>query len=125
MNNPMTTHGAVSWSELHTGQTQDSHDFYSKLFGWNAKTHDMSNGSQYIELKVGDQGFGGVVTAGSGASRWLNYITVNDVDGACETALRKGGKVLVEPFDAPPGRIARLADPAGAEFFVIKYRPAG
>jgi hypothetical protein len=31
---------------------------------------------------------------------------------------------VVEPFDASPGRIARLADPAGAEFFVIRYRPA-
>lgn len=124
MNNPMTTHGAVSWSELHTKETKLSHDFYSSLFGWNTRAHDMPNG-KYTELKVGEQSFGGVVAAKDGATAWLNYITVDDVDVACATARRKGGRVVVEPFDAPPGRIARLADPGGAEFFVIKYRPAG
>lgn len=124
MNNPMTTHGAVSWSELHTKETKLSHDFYSSLFGWTTKSHDMSNG-KYTELKVGDQSFGGVVAARNGATSWLNYITVDDVDAACETARRKGGRVVVEPFEAPPGRIARLADPGGAEFFVINYRQAG
>lgn len=125
MNNRMTTHGAVSWSELHAKETTKLlHDFYHSLFGWSAKTYEMPTG-KYIELKVGDQSFGGVVAAKSGAPAWLNYITVDNVDAACESALEKGGRVVVPPFDAPPGRIARLADPGGAEFFVIRYRAAG
>lgn len=124
MSNPMTTHGAVSWSELHTTETKKSHAFYSSLFGWTTASHKFPGG-QYTELKIGDRGFGGVVTAKVTRTGWLNYITVEDVDAACETAEELGGRVVVPPFDAPPGRIARLADPAGAEFFVIRYRPAG
>lgn len=124
MSNPMTTHGAVSWNELHAAETQRSHDFYSSLFGWTAKGHDTPGG-RYTELKVGERGFGGVVAAKTGPSAWLNYFTVDDVDAACDLARRKGGRVVVDPFDAPPGRIARLADPGGAEFFVITYRAAG
>lgn len=124
MNNPMTTHGAVSWSELHATETRLSHSFYSKLFGWETKTYDMPGGS-YTELKLGDRGFGGVVSAEGGNSTWLNYFTVDDVDAACEMARDQGGRIVAGPFDAPPGRIARIADPGGAEFFVIAYRPAG
>jgi predicted enzyme related to lactoylglutathione lyase len=48
------------------------------------------------------------------ASAWLGYFTVDHVDAACATARKHGGRVVVEPFGAPPGRIARLADPGGA-----------
>lgn len=124
MNNPMTTHGAVSWSELHATDTERSQAFYTQLFGWQSSTHDMS-GCAYVELKVGGRGFGGVVGTRDNRAAWLNYFTVDDVDAACDTARRHGGCVVVGPFEGPPGRMARLADPDGAEFFVIAYRPAG
>jgi predicted enzyme related to lactoylglutathione lyase len=123
MTDPMTTHGALSWSELHTAETERSHDFYTKLFRWDTKVYDMPGGP-YTELRLGERGFGGVVAASRRSSAWLGYFTVDDVDAACAAARTLGGRVVVEPFDAPPGRIARLADPAGAEFFVIRYRPA-
>lgn len=124
MSNPMMTHGAVSWSELHAAETKLTHNFYSRLFGWETKTLKMPGG-QYTELKLGDRGFGGVVGARGGNSAWLHYFTVDDVDETCNLARSQGGRIVVEPFDAPPGRIARIADPGGAEFFVITYRPAG
>lgn len=123
MSDPMTTHGALSWSELHTADAKRSHEFYSKLFRWETKLHDMPGG-KYTELRLGERGFGGVVAAPGGGAAWLGYFTVDDVDAACAAARTLGGRVVAEPFDAPPGRIARLADPGGAEFFVIKYRPA-
>ena len=115
--------GTFSWAELVTSDAEAAKDFYTKLFRWDTKVYDMPGGP-YTELRLGERGFGGVVAAPPGRSAWLGYFTVDDVDAACAAARTLGGRVVVEPFDAPPGRIARLADPGGAEFFVIKYRPA-
>ena len=51
---------------------------------------------------------------------WGVYFAVDDTDKAAEIAKANGGTVLQEPMDIPPGRMAVLADPAGAMFYVIK-----
>jgi predicted enzyme related to lactoylglutathione lyase len=53
---------------------------------------------------------------------WMVYFAVPDPDDAATRAARSGGRVLVPPRDVPTGRVAALADPAGAVFTVI--RPA-
>ena len=46
---------------------------------------------------------------------WTTYVWVDDVDATVAKATDAGGSVLVEPFDAlDGGRIAVIADPAGA-----------
>ena len=46
---------------------------------------------------------------------WTTYVWVDDVDSTVAKATDAGGGVLVEPFDAlDGGRIAVIADPAGA-----------
>ncbi|MCI4065678.1 hypothetical protein MRQ36_25220 [Micromonospora sp. R77] len=52
------------------------------------------------------------------------YFAVADPDGAAERAERLGGRLLVPPRDVPTGRVAALADPAGAVFTVIRPAPA-
>ena len=50
---------------------------------------------------------------------WMTHVRVDDVDAAAGAAGAAGGAVLAEPFDAlPAGRMAVLADPAGARFCV-------
>ena len=50
---------------------------------------------------------------------WNTYFTVDDADAAAAAAADAGGKVLMEPFDVmDAGRMAVLADPAGAVFML-------
>ena len=59
---------------------------------------------------------------------WLGYIDVDDVDADGRARSRpQGGKALMPAFDIPNvGRIAMVADPQGAPFYVMKpIPPAG
>jgi hypothetical protein len=53
------------------------------------------------------------------APRWVAYFAVTDCDAAAALAASLGGQVAVPPVDAPPGRLAVLADPQGAAFTII------
>ena len=55
---------------------------------------------------------------------WGVNFAVDDADAKAARATELGGKVLVEPFDAPPVRMAVISDPQGAVFSVSKYTPA-
>jgi uncharacterized protein len=55
---------------------------------------------------------------------WLGYVGVDDVDATVAAIRQDGGKVLMPAFDIPDvGRIAMVADPQGASFYVMKPRP--
>jgi predicted enzyme related to lactoylglutathione lyase len=56
---------------------------------------------------------------------WGVYFAVDDTDKAAETTAARGGSVIQQPTDIPPGRFAVLADPAGAFFSVIKMAQPG
>ena len=58
---------------------------------------------------------------------WLGYINVPDVDQAVACDRAAGGKALMPAIDIPNvGRIAMVADPQGAPFYVMKpIPPAG
>ena len=118
-------HGAVCWGELTTTDPKAAADFYSKVFGWTAKTMPMADGSgDYICFTTRD----GAEVAGAMEpqcegmpNHWGIHMHVDDVDAAAATTVELGGKVLVEAFDCPDvGRICYLADPQGAAFAVIK-----
>ena len=48
---------------------------------------------------------------------WNTHVAVDSADETAARATAAGGTVLVEPFDVPPaGRMAVIADPAGAAF---------
>jgi uncharacterized protein len=56
---------------------------------------------------------------------WGVVFAVDDADAKAARATELGGQVLVEPFDAPPVRMAVISDPQGAVFSVSKYTPPG
>jgi predicted enzyme related to lactoylglutathione lyase len=92
--------------------------FYQALFGWTTRTMPMGEGAEYTMLHVGDEGIGGVVPldASHGVpSHWIGYVTVPDVDAACERTAELGGTVCVPATDIPNvGRFAVIEDPTGA-----------
>jgi predicted enzyme related to lactoylglutathione lyase len=74
--------------------------------------------------------FGGVVGSvgdpveAGGDAYWLPYFAVTDVDAVAGRARERGGAVRLEPTDVPGvGRLARLADPFGARFAVLRPDP--
>jgi predicted enzyme related to lactoylglutathione lyase len=115
--------GAFIWSELYSKDTEAAKKFYSGLFGWNTEVNDgLGN---YIELKVGDRTFGGMMEItpemGPIPPNWLVYFAVDDADAAVDAANKAGGSAMMGPMDIPQvGRIAVLADAQGAVFAVIK-----
>jgi hypothetical protein len=56
-------------------------------------------------------------------AHWNVTFGVDDADAIAAKATELGGKVLVEPFDAPWVRMAVLADPAGATFIASQFVP--
>jgi uncharacterized protein len=77
----------------------------------------------YHVWKDGDHVRGGMVDitnmSPDAPSSWLVYFTVPDADAAVETAKGGGAQVFNGPFDIPVGRLAVMADPAGAMFAVM------
>jgi predicted enzyme related to lactoylglutathione lyase len=54
---------------------------------------------------------------------WGLTFAVDDADAIAARAAELGGRVIVEPFDAPWVRTAVIADPAGATFTASKFVP--
>jgi predicted enzyme related to lactoylglutathione lyase len=63
------------------------------------------------------------MTQGGAQPCWLGYLPVGDVDAAVAAIEGDGGKALMPAFDIEVGRIAMVADPQGAPFYVMKPRP--
>ena len=55
---------------------------------------------------------------------WLGYIAVDDVDATVTEIQKRGGTLQMPAMDIPMvGRIAMVADPQGAPFYVMKPIP--
>ncbi|OYW46111.1 MAG: hypothetical protein B7Z08_12970 [Sphingomonadales bacterium 32-68-7] len=107
--------------------------FYRAVVGWEipAEGHPMPNGSEYREIARSGGGFaGGVLTLtpgmaeGGARAGWLTYFHVDDVDAAVAKAQTLGASVQMPPMTMDGvGRMAMLADPQGAPFYVMDPAP--
>jgi uncharacterized protein len=95
--------------------------FYGGLFGWEFEDRMPADapGSYFVARLDGQD----VAAVGSqqqpGAAAWNTYIWVENADDAAVRVKDAGGSVLTEGFDVlDAGRMAVLADPAGAAFCV-------
>jgi predicted enzyme related to lactoylglutathione lyase len=126
-------HGGYIWYELMTTDAEAAKAFYDKVVGW-----DFGEGAAeyqgYRMINTADGGFAGGVMPLTGDMQqhgarptWLGYIDVADVDQAVTSIEGAGGKALMPAMDIPNvGRIAMVADPQGAPFYVMKpIPPAG
>jgi uncharacterized protein len=105
-------HGVPCWVD--TWQEEVPADFYSGLFGWEAQVGDEYTLFRHRGLDVAGAG----ARAGA-APVWTTYVWVDDADAVAERAVGAGGSLVAEPFDSlDGGRMALIADPAGAVFGV-------
>jgi uncharacterized protein len=118
--------GVPCWVDTMCPEPQSAMRFYQELFGWEfagpgAMPGEAAGG--YFVARLRDRDVAGVgaqpVVGASPAPAWTTYVSVADVGDAVARATAAGGTVLAGPVAAPPaGRLAVLADPAGAAFGV-------
>ncbi|MDJ0707096.1 MAG: VOC family protein [Leptolyngbyaceae cyanobacterium MO_188.B28] len=115
--------GSFCWWSLMTKDVEHANDFYQKLFDWKLSELDIPGQGKSTIYVAGKGGFGNPVPLEadfSGPSHWIAYITVENVDEACEQAEKIGGTVCVPAFDIPSiGRTAVISDPVRAAFHVF------
>lgn len=125
--------GMPIWYELMAPDPAAVAPFYRATLGWEipAEGHDMPNGSQYREVRRADGGHaGGVLTLtpgmaeGGAKAGWMTYFHVEDVDAAVSKAQEMGASLHMAPMTMEGvGRMAMLADPQGAPFYVMDPVP--
>lgn len=120
--------GSVCWTELATRDAAQAMAFYAALFGWRERASANAPGVDYRELMLGDLAFGGILPMdeqwGTTPPHWAIYFRVDDCDAAAQKATALGGRVVFGPFNAPGvGRLASVADPQGAMFYIIALDP--
>ncbi len=127
MENKYSLHGAFSWCELLTTDTDAAKCFYNTLFNWTLESAPNSlPGEDYTLVKCAGQHIGGMMAIPPGAEgispNWGIYVTVDDVDATAKLAVEMGGKICMPPQNIPEvGRFCVLQDPQGAVFNVITY----
>ncbi|MFG2819349.1 VOC family protein [Kitasatospora sp. NPDC048365] len=115
--------GALTWNELHTTDPDVARAFYEAALS--VATPPMEGAHHYWQFAVNARTVGGLCPldpespAGT-PSHWLTYFAVDDTDSTVDALVRRGGSVLVPPADSPWGRVARVRDPQGAAFAVIR-----
>jgi predicted enzyme related to lactoylglutathione lyase len=139
--------GAWVSSELSTRDPAGAAAFYGALFGWETRPlgdeMTMFVRPGYAEFLAQDdpempgrleeyqapEGFGDMVaylvpsSDEQGPPAWGITFSVEDADASAERARELGGKVLVEPFDAPWVRMTVVSDPEGAVVSLSQFVP--
>ncbi len=111
--------GNSSWHELVTLDEDLSIGFYTKLFGWKAKTKKISAKQNYTHFLVDGKPVAGMSELGAEFDgyppHWLVYFNVKDCDKSTKLAKENGAKVVHAPKDySGVGRFSIVQDPEGA-----------
>jgi len=115
--------GKFIWFDLSTTQAPKAQAFYGEVLGWKAREFPPGSGYDMIFLdETPGSMIGGYSTPGpTERAQWMSYVSVDDVDAAARAAGHHGGKVIEPPADLPgAGRMARIADPLGAELCLFR-----
>jgi hypothetical protein len=115
--------GKVVWHDLVTTDVNEAKRFYGELFGWTFQTI-ASDGYDYVIAMIGPRPIAGIMRPEkrlTGASEWVHYISVANVDATAALIEPAGGVLSLKPEDLPHrGRIALAEDPEGAPFGIIR-----
>jgi predicted enzyme related to lactoylglutathione lyase len=115
--------GAPDWFELLTRDYDKAVAFYRSAFRWGTNVAGDSDEFRYTVMRnpSGDGELAGIMDASAflpegEPARWSVYFEVDDIDVTAERAQGLGGSVVTAPRDTPYGRLATVADTAGAQF---------
>jgi len=115
---------------LLTPDPEGSKALYDAVVGWDISGEGPPEYGGYRMINSNGSFAGGVLPLTSEMQQhgarptWLGYLYVSDVDQKVADVEQAGGKALMPAFDIPNvGRIAMVADPQGAPFYVMKPTP--
>src|SRR5262245_58733918 len=116
--------GVPCWVTAVEPDAEAAAAFYAELFGWEPE-HLMppDHPGKYFSCRLRGRDVAGVVSQHGAPPPptpvWATYVWVESADETARRVVDAGGEVIGEPFDSPGGgRMAVLADPAGAVFNV-------
>ena len=115
------------WAELNARGLERAVTFYETVFGWTHSKQPFGEGEEYTTFEHAGEPLAGALEMdpqipAEMPSFWLNYFTVDDVDGRFKKAIDLGGSEMVAPTDMPGGRFAIIGDPQGAAFGILKLQ---
>lgn len=121
-------HGTPIWYELMAKDPAGARRFYDQVVGWKIDEAPPAGMAMDYRMIAAADGFvGGLATlteamcAQGARPCWMMYLGVDDVDACVADVTAAGGQVHLPAFDIPNvGRIAMLADPQGATFYVMR-----
>jgi predicted enzyme related to lactoylglutathione lyase len=119
--------GKFVWHDLITDDVAAVRRFYGGVLGWQFENGTHPLGGDYTLIVAGGQYLGGIVnlddTEQVDYSRWVPYLSVEDVDAAVAMTVSAGGAAVVEPLDLGAiGRAAAVTDPQGAVLGLLRSR---
>lgn len=108
--------GVPCWVEGLHRDVPAALDFYGPLFGW--EWQGSSGEPEYFVARLRGRDVAGIApmpeSVTDGAA-WMTHVAVASAADTAEAAAAAGGSVLAGPIDLQPaGRLAVIADPAGA-----------
>jgi predicted enzyme related to lactoylglutathione lyase len=121
--------GEWIWSSVHVNDPDKEAAFYQTVFGYDVFDADSDAKSDSVILSSDDFARASVNalpkdmdTTHPRHPHWLNFVRVTDADSAAAKAVALGGRVLLQPRpDKHGGKLAIIADPAGAVFGVMEW----
>jgi uncharacterized protein len=117
--------GTPTWNECVTGDPKAAAAFYAAVLGMGSEDQDMGEAGTYTLLtNVEGRQIGGCMDLAmlpdGTPPHWNVYFNVDDVDASVAKSEELGAKTLAPAMDVPGvGRMAMLADPQGATYWVM------
>jgi predicted enzyme related to lactoylglutathione lyase len=111
--------GVPCWVDTNQPDPDAAAAFYGGLFGWELEDVMPPDAPRrYLMARLPGGDVAAVTSAtGDAPAAWNTYVWVDSADETAAKVKEAGGSVLSEPFDVmDSGRMAVLADPAGAVF---------
>ena len=117
--------GKVVWHDLITEDLDGVRPFYAGLFGWTFEEANTERTANYVLARKGNIIVAGLLgreaaNDGENYSRWLPYISVDNVDAAVARSTAAGASVAVTARDVAIGRVAAIIDPQGAVIGLVR-----
>ena len=115
-------HGSFIWYELISPDPDAAARFYGDVVGWQSRSAGM-DGMDYRLFSIDGVDVAGFMASPSPDMRpgWIGYIGVDDVDAAVARITAAGGAEHMPAMDLEGvGRMAMVADPQGAPFYVMR-----
>ena len=117
--------GKVVWHDLITEDLDGVRPFYAGLFGWTFEEANTDRTANYVIARKGNIIVAGLLgreaaNDGENYSRWLPYISVDDVDAAVARSTAAGASVAVTARNVAIGRVAAIIDPQGAVIGLVR-----